>query len=127
MLEKTLESPLDCKEIKAVHPKGDQSWVFIGRTDAEAEAPILRPLDAKSWLIGKDPELGKIEGKIRRGRQSMRCLDGILDSMDVNLSKLREIVEDRRVHGVTKSWTHLATEQQQNHCENYKKDYINSN
>ena len=127
MLEKTLESPLDCKEIKAVHPKGDQSWVFIGRTDAEAEAPILWPLDAKSWLIGKDPELGKIEGKIRRGRQSMRCLDGILDSMDVNLSKLREIVEDRRVRGVTKRWTHLATEQQQNHCENYKKDYINSN
>ena len=59
MLEKTLESPLDCKEIQPVHPKGDQSWVFIGRTDAEAETPILWPLDAKSWLIGKDPDAGK--------------------------------------------------------------------
>ena len=107
--------------------------MFIGRADVEAEAPIFWPLDAKSRLIGKDPELGKIEGKSKRGLRCkrMRCLDSILDSMDVNLSKLQEIVEDRRawcalVRGVTKSRTDLTTEQQQNHCENYKKDYINS-
>ena len=88
MLEKTLESPLDCKEIKAVNPNGNQPCIYIGRTDDEAEALILWPLDAKSRLIGKDPELGKIEGKSRRGRQRMRCLDGILDSVDMNLSKL---------------------------------------
>ena len=74
VLEKTLESPLDCKEIQPVYPKGDQSWVFIGRTDAEAETPTLWPPDAKSWLIWKDPGLvlGKIEGRRRRGRQRMR-------------------------------------------------------
>ena len=75
VLEKTLESPLDCKEIHPVHPKGDQSWVFIGRTDVEAETPILWPPDAKSWLIWKDPMLGKIEGRRRSGRQRMRWLD----------------------------------------------------
>ena len=67
VLEKTLESPLDCKEIQKVHPKGDQSWVFIGRTDVEAETSVVWPADAKSWLIGKDPDLGKIEGERRRG------------------------------------------------------------
>ena len=67
VLEKTLESPLDCKEIQQVHPKGDQSWVFIGRTDVEAETSVVWPADAKSWLIGKDPDLGKIEGERRRG------------------------------------------------------------
>ena len=71
VLEKTLESPLDYKEIKPVNPKGNQSWLFIGRTDAEAEAPILWPADVKNWLIGKDPDLGKIEGRSRRGRQSI--------------------------------------------------------
>ena len=75
MLEKTLESPLDCNEIQTVHPKGDQSWVFIGRTDAEA--PTLWPPDAKNWLIGKDPDLGKIESRRRRGWQRMRWLGGI--------------------------------------------------
>ena len=85
VLEKTLESPLDCKEIQPVHPKGDQSWVFIGRTDAEAETPILWAPDGKNRLIGKTLMLGKIEGG-RRGRQKMRWLDGMTDSMDMNLS-----------------------------------------
>ena len=109
VLEKTLESPLDSKDIKPVNPKGNQPWIFIGRTDSEAEAPILWPLDANSRLIGKDRDAGKTESK-RRGRQSMRWLDSITDSIDVNLSKLQEIVKDREawhpaVHGVTKSWT----------------------
>ena len=73
VLEKTLKSPLDCKEIQPVHPKGDQSWVFIGNTDVEAETPILWPPDAKSWLIWKDADAGKIEGGRRRGQQRMRC------------------------------------------------------
>ena len=77
VLEKTLESPLDCKEIQPVHPKGNQTWIFIGSTDAEAEIPILWPPDAKSWLLRKDPDVGRIEGRRRRGRQKMRWLDGI--------------------------------------------------
>ena len=84
VLEKTLKSPLDCKEIQPVHPKGDQSWVFIGKTDVEAETPILWPPDVKSWLTGKDPDAGKIEGRGQR----MRRLDGITDSMDMGLSEL---------------------------------------
>ena len=79
------QESLDCKEIQSVHPKGNKSWIFIGRTDAEAEIPILWPLDMKNWLIWKDPDAGKERGQRRRGRQRMRWLDGITDSMDMSL------------------------------------------
>ena len=109
---------MDYKDIKPVNPKGNQPWIFIGRTDAEAEAPILWPPDAKNWLIRKDPDAGKDWGQEEKGATEDEMLDGITDSMDVNLNKLRTIVKDREawpasVYGSQRVRHDLVTEQQQ--------------
>ena len=113
VLEKTLESPLDCKEIQPVHPKGDQSWVFIGRTDAEAETSVLWPPHVRSWLIGKDPDAGTDWGQEKKGTTEDEMVGWHTNSMDMGLGRLQQLVMDGEtwnaaVHGVAKNRTRLS-------------------
>ena len=123
VLEKTLESTLDCKKFQPVHRKGDQSWVFIGRTDVEAETPILWPRHAKCWLIGKDPDAGRDWRQEEKGTTEDEMAGWFSDSMDMGLGSLRQLLMDREawraaIHGVAKSQTWLSnwTELNWKHC-----------
>ena len=122
VLEESLESPLDCKETQLVHPKGTESWIFIGRTDAEAETPMLWPPDVNNSLIWKDSDTGKDWRQGEKGRQRMRWLHGITESMDMSLSELWELVMERKawravVHGVAKIRTQLSDRTELFHWE----------
>ena len=110
VLEKTLESLLNSKEIKPVNPKGNPPWIFTGRTDAEAEAPIIWPPDAKSWLFWKGLMVGKIEDERRRARQRMRLLDDITDSMDMSLSKTPGFSKAQRRLACCSPWAHKQSD-----------------